>query len=153
MELRNGIKIFMKSHRFIIRLFQNDIVIGILRHCISTYLFLNLCIPSHDNLNWEAVYFDIINTYFSNATSKRLWPHCENWKERKLCAGRKKSHHLLKLGGVEFSSNQRLSQVLPALLQNEIEEDELGILKCELHNGAKFVLKQHSNLKISEYII
>ena len=42
---------------------------------------------------------------------------------------RKKSHHLLKLGGVEFSSNQRLSQVLPALLQNEIEEDELGILK------------------------
>ena len=42
---------------------------------------------------------------------------------------RKKSHHLLKLGGVEFSSNQRLSQVLPALLQNEIEEDELGIFK------------------------
>ena len=48
-------------------------------------------------------------------------------------------------GGVEFSSNQRLSQVLPALLQNEIEEDELGILKCEQHNGAKFVLKQHSS--------
>ena len=51
------------------------------------------------------------------------------------------------LGGVEFSSNQRLSQVLPALLQNEIEEDELGILKCEQNNGAKFVLKQHSSLR------
>jgi hypothetical protein len=57
------------------------------------------------------------------------------------------------LGGVEFSSNQRLSQVLPALLQNEIEEDELGILKFEQHNVVKFVLKLHSNLKISEYII
>ena len=77
----------------------------------------------------------------------RLWPHCENWKERKLCAGRKKSHHLLKLGGVEFSSNQRLSQVLPALLQNEIEEDELGILKCEQHNGAKFVFNSIRILK------
>ena len=51
------------------------------------------------------------------------------------------------MGGVEFSSNQRLSQVLPALLQNEIEEDELGILKCEQHNGAKFVLNSIQILK------
>ena len=118
---------------------QATIWCGISGKIIERYLIFNLCVPSHESLNWEA----IKKHNFSNATSKRLWAHCENWKERKLCAGRKKSHHLLKLGGVEFSSNQRLSQVLPALLQNEIEEDELGILKCEQNNGAKFVLKSH----------